>query len=130
MAEAIIGVCGTLAGALLGVVGTVIIQKQSTRRSDSQVARIQLSDLWAHIWADRGSWGDLKIELARLRVRLQNLGVPDSDWDLIADLAVKCWRDSSEALDHSGGQEAGISGRLHDEFEGACQKVDRYLATL
>jgi hypothetical protein len=51
------------------------VQSRSTRKAEALLAREQLAQLWGHLWADRGQWGDLKLALARLHVRLDVLGV-------------------------------------------------------
>lgn len=109
--EALFGLAGVVVGSAL----TFLIGRDATRQQDVLAARLDLANLPPLIWPP-SSYQALMTHLNVLRVRLNRIGIEESAFDELRNIAEECWRDANADYER-GDPEPGIDAALLRSFE-------------
>lgn len=121
-----LAVSGLCVGSLL----TYLNNWANWWRDESLAAGAMVADTYDLIWGDK-THRELQVHLMKVRIRLQQLGVPRSQILNFEETANACWRNGHraevEALEVGDDDARGVESELLDRFEAGVRIVSAYL---
>lgn len=117
---------GPLLGVVVGAVGAYVVQSLSWKRDEILKVRLMITDTRTLIWNPAG-YPELSNHLAKLRVRLTGLGIPQGPIEIMRDAAMECIGNLQPFDDpHVAVEDAyGVEKPLTDRLDEAMEELDR-----